>query len=173
MDDHKLVIREAKKSDAFAIIDYLNQIAGETDFLTFGSIDELNLTVEKEEKLVEDFAARENAIYLIALYDGQIVGSLNFAGGRKRRTMHVGEFGISVRQDYWNKGIGRALIARMIEWSKATGIIRKINLRVRSDNMRALHLYKSFGFSEEGMITRDFLIHNTFYDSVQMGLFID
>ncbi|MET1248920.1 GNAT family N-acetyltransferase [Sporolactobacillus sp. STCC-11] len=173
MGDHKLVIREAKNSDAEAVIDYLNQIAGESDFLTFGFAEELHLTVEKEEVTLKDYAKRENALYLVAVYNGQIAGTLDFFGGTKKRTAHTGEFGISVRQDYWNKGIGRALIARMIEWSKATGIIRKINLRVRADNQRAMHLYKSFGFSEEGIITRDFLIEDVFYDSIQMGLLID
>lgn len=168
-----MIIRKARKTDAAAMINFLHQIAGESDYLTFGSADELHLTVEKEEKLFEDYFNRDNGLNLIAEYDGQIAGNLNFSGGTKKRTAHTGEFGISVRKDFWGMGIGKALIARLIEWSKESGVIRKINLRVRSDNARAIHLYKSFGFKEEGVITRDFLIDDVFYDSIQMGLFID
>jgi RimJ/RimL family protein N-acetyltransferase len=173
MGEEKMIIRKARKTDAAAMINFLHQIAGESDYLTFGSTDELHLTVEKEEKLFEDYFNRDNGLNLIAEYDGQIAGNLNFSGGTKKRTAHAGEFGISVRKDFWGKGIGKALIARLIEWSKESGVIRKINLRVRSDNARAIHLYKSFGFKEEGVITRDFLINDVFYDSIQMGLFID
>jgi RimJ/RimL family protein N-acetyltransferase len=173
MENASILIREARKLDAAAILDYLKHIAGESDFLTFGSINELHLTKEKEEATFEDYAKRENALYLIAEHNGQIAGSLNFAGGTKKRTAHTGEFGISVRKDFWSKGIGKALLARMIEWSKETGVIRKINLRVRSDNARAINLYKSFGFKENGLITRDFLIDGVFYDSIHMGLYID
>ncbi|EST11409.1 GNAT family N-acetyltransferase [Sporolactobacillus laevolacticus] len=168
-----MIIRKARKTDAAAMINFLHQIAGETDFLTFGSADDLHVTVEKEEKLFEDYFNRDNGLNLIAEYDGQIAGNLIFSGGTKKRTAHAGEFGISVRKDFWGRGIGKALIARLIEWSKESGVIRKINLRVRSDNARAIHLYKSFGFKEEGVITRDFLINDVFYDSIQMGLFID
>ncbi|MDN3956046.1 GNAT family N-acetyltransferase [Sporolactobacillus laevolacticus] len=168
-----MIIRKARKTDAAAMINFLHQIAGESDYLTFGSADELHLTVEKEEKLFEDYFNRDNGLNLIAEYDGQIAGNLNFSGGTKKRTAHTGEFGISVRKDFWGLGIGKALIARLIEWSKESGVIRKINLRVRSDNARAIHLYKSFGFKEEGVITRDFLIDDVFYDSIQMGLFIN
>jgi RimJ/RimL family protein N-acetyltransferase len=173
MGEEKMIIRKARKSDAAAMINYLHQIAGESDYLTFGSADELHLTVEKEEKLFEDYFNRDNGLNLIAEYDGQIAGNLIFSGGTKKRTAHAGEFGISVRKDFWGMGIGKALIARLIEWSKETGVIRKINLRVRSDNARAIHLYKSFGFVEDGLITRDFLIDGVFYDSVHMGLLFD
>jgi len=173
MGNSNILIREARRPDAADVIDFLQKIAGESDFLTFGSAGELHLTIEKEEAIFEDYAKRENALYLVAEYGGQIAGTLNFAGGTKKRTAHTGEFGISVRKDYWSKGIGKALIARMIEWSEETKIIRKINLRVRSDNARAIHLYQSFGFEKEGVITRDFLIDGVFYDSIHMGLFID
>lgn len=168
-----MIIRKARKSDAAAMISFLHQIAGESDYLTFGSAEELHLTVEKEEAMFESYLNKENGLNLIAEYDGQIAGNLNFSGGTKKRTAHTGEFGISVRKDFWGMGIGKALITRLIEWSKESGVIRKINLRVRSDNTRAMHLYKSFGFTEEGVITRDFLIDDVFYDSIQMGLFID
>ncbi|GGL60927.1 GNAT family N-acetyltransferase [Sporolactobacillus putidus] len=123
--------------------------------------------------MIESVLSRENALFLIAESGGQIVGNLDFSGGSKSRTAHTGEFGISVLKDYWGEGIGKALVAELINWAHKNDVIRKINLRVRTDNARAIRLYKSFGFEEEGTIRRDFLIDGVFYDSLQMGLPID
>lgn len=105
--------------------------------------------------------------------DHKIVGCLNFSGGARQRTAHTGELGVSVLKEYWGCGIGRELIQYLIDWSKETGIIRKINLRVRTDNARGINLYKHLGFLEEGVKSRDFLINGKFYDSLIMGLKVD
>lgn len=55
----------------------------------------------------------------------------------------------------------------------ATRIIRKINLRVRSDNHSAISLYKKSGFVSEGTITREFFINGKFFDAIHMGLEIE
>lgn len=173
MDEEKIVIREAVKNDAPGMLEYLNRIGTESDFLTFQSGEELHLTVSKLEKSIETSANRKNAFYLIAEIDGKIIGNLKFSGGLKARTEHTGEFGISILQAYGGKGIGSKMLVALIAWSKGTQIIRKINLRVRSDNEKALHLYKKFGFVQEGVLRRDFLMDGVFYDSIAMGLLID
>ena len=110
---------------------------------------------------------------IIAEIDGKIVGNLNFSGGARKRILHTGEFGMSVLKNYWRKGIGEQLLTYLIDWSKNTGIIRKLNLRVRTDNISGICLYKKLGFKEEGIVTRDFEINNEFYDSILMGLEIN
>ncbi|NQF14857.1 GNAT family N-acetyltransferase [Brevibacillus sp. HB1.3] len=77
---------------------------------------------------------------------------LCFRGGIRSRTQHVGEFGES-----------------LLEWAKESKVIRKINLKVRSDNDSAIHLYKKLGFKEIGTLTREFLIGDTFYDCRYMA----
>ena len=177
MDDmkfnhEKVIVRKAKKSDAKELVEYLNIIGGESDYLTFGA-GEFGKSVEQEEAFIENVLKEENAVALIAEFNGKIVGNLNFSGGPRQRTAHVGEFGISVLKEYWGNGIGEYLIKYLIDWSKTSSIIRKINLRVRTDNKRGIKLYKKLGFSEEGIIKRDFLIDGEFYDSLIMGLCID
>jgi RimJ/RimL family protein N-acetyltransferase len=172
MEKH-IIIREAVKNDVSAMITYLYEIGTESDFLTFQFGEELHLDNAKLEEGIESFHKRQNAINLVAESNGKIVGNLKFSGGSKARTAHVGEFGISVLKDYGGKGLGTKLLASLIEWSKDSKIIRKINLRVRSDNAKGIHLYKKFGFVEEGLLKRDFLINGVFYDSIAMGLLID
>jgi len=52
------IIRSATKEDATAIVNYVNKIAGESDFLTFGK-GEFEITVEKEEDILESYVGLE------------------------------------------------------------------------------------------------------------------
>jgi RimJ/RimL family protein N-acetyltransferase len=81
--------------------------------------------------------------------------------------------GISVRKAYWNLGIGYEMLDFLIKWAKDSGVVRKIDLLVRSDNQNAIRLYEKLGFKQEGLITRNFCIDGKFYDSLYMGLLID
>lgn len=167
-----IVIRKATGKDAEALIEYLEIIGGESDFLTFGA-GEFGASVELEKQFISNALSRKNSLFIIAEVNGKVVGNLNFTGGPRQRTFHSGEFGVSVLKEYWGKGFGEQLIKYLINWSKEGGMIRKINLRVRTDNNRGIKLYKKLGFFEEGIIKRDFLINDIFYDSMHMGLLID
>lgn len=172
VNNEKVIIRKANTSDAKALIKYLNIIGGESDFLTFG-MGQFGRSVEQEEDFIENALGKENVLFIIAEVNGKVVGNLNFSGGLRQRTVHVGQFGVSILKEYWGNGIGEELIKYLISWSKSSGIIRKINLRVRIDNTRGIKLYKKLGFLEEGIAKRDFLINDEFYDSLLMGLLID
>lgn len=172
VNDEKVIIRKANKIDASALIEYLNVIGGESDFLTFGR-EEFGRDVKGEEEFIENTLRKKNALLIIAEVNGKIVGNLNFSGGSRERTAHTGEFGVSVLKEYWGKGIGEELIKYLIQWSKNSGIIRKINLRVRTDNSGGIRLYNKLGFIEEGRLKREFIINDKFYDSILMGLVID
>ncbi|KPU42400.1 putative acetyltransferase YhhY [Oxobacter pfennigii] len=167
-----LIIREAVKSDAAEYIEYLDKIGSQSDFLTFGK-GELSITASQEESNIEDINNSNNKILILALIDEKIVGGLNFAGGERRRTKHTGEMGITVLKEYWALGIGSKLLEYFINWSKNSEVIRKINLRVRSDNYRAINLYEKFNFVKQGVSTRDFYIDKQFYNAISMGLEID
>lgn len=170
-NDEEIIIRKASELDAKELTEYLNIIGGESDFLTFG-VEGPGNSIKEEEQFILNNLNKENALFIVAEVNGKIVGSLNFSGGSRRRIQHVGEFGISVLKEYWGKKIGEKLLNYLIKWAKQNGI-RKINLRVRTDNERAIKLYKKHGFFEEGILKRDFLIDGKFYDSYAMGLEID
>lgn len=167
-----LVIRKGNLADAEEMIDYLNIISTESDFLTFGK-GEVRVTIEEERKAIEDSLTSDNKLFIVAEINGKIVGNLFFRGGAKQRTKQTGEFGVSVLMEYWGLGIGRKLITYLIDWAKQTNIIKKINLRVREDNKRGIELYKDLGFKIEGLSTRDFFVDGKYFSSVLMGMEID
>ena len=171
-DGSKMIIRRARKDDALQVIEFLHQVGGESDFITFGR-NEFDKTVEEEERFIESISSQKNALFILAEKDGRIIGNLSFAGGPRKRVEHVGEFGVTVLKEFWGIGVGKALIQYLIDWSRENGIIRKINLRVRTDNFSAISAYENLGFVQEGISTRDLCIDGVFHDSICMGLEID
>lgn len=167
-----LTIREAEAEDASIILDYINKVGAETDNLTFGE-GGFGITEDKEVAFIQAISESENQLMLCAFIDGTLVGQLAFTGGTRPRIRHVGEFGITVLKEHWGKGVGSELINYLIAWAKETQIIKKINLRVRSDNQSAIGLYRKFGFVSAGTISREFFINGKFYDSIHMGMEID
>jgi len=164
-----LIIREARGRDARAVLEYLDLISQETDFLTFGP-GEFRLTQKEEFDYIEKCRGAENCLYLLALLEGTVIGTLTFESGTRPRTKHAGEFGISVLRKYWGTGVASSLIDSLLEWSIDGNIIRKINLRVRTDNHRAIALYEQKGFVVEGTLKNEIFINDTFYDNLWMGL---
>ncbi|MTI66551.1 MAG: GNAT family N-acetyltransferase [Firmicutes bacterium] len=170
-DGNILVLREVEAKDAESIIEYVNKVAGETDNLTFGE-NQFNITLKEERKILIESKKSENSFFLLAIINDRIVGMLTFRGGKRPRTKHVGEFGVSVLKEFWNLGIGKKMIINLIKWAKDNKI-KKINLRVRSDNEKAIKLYKNLGFLKEGVITKELFINGKFYDAVAMGYCIE
>ncbi|WP_407310140.1 GNAT family N-acetyltransferase [Desulfosporosinus sp. SB140] len=167
-----LTIREAKHEDASMFLDYISKVGAETDNLTFGE-GEFGISEEEEANFIKSLAKSDNQLMVCAFLDGKLVGQLVFRGGLRQRVRHTGEFGITVLKEHWHKGVGSELINYLITWARKSIIIRKINLRVRSDNHNAINLYKKYGFISEGAITREFFINGKFFDSIHMGLEID
>jgi RimJ/RimL family protein N-acetyltransferase len=171
-DGRVVLIRRAVPEDAGAALDYLRLVGGETINLTFGS-EGPGISVEEEREYLTRVAASDNSLAIFAVVDGRIVAGLTFDGGRRPRLRHAGEFGISVAQAYAGLGIGRALLEYMLEWAEGTGVIRKINLKVRVDNEPAIRLYERMGWVPEGRTTRDTLIDGVFADCLLMGRAVD
>lgn len=168
----QVTLRPAEPSDAEQILAYLDQMAGESENVTFGP-GEFGMSVEEEQAHLRQSAESPTGLYVLAEIAGEIAGTLTFSTGKRPRTRHAGEFGISVLRKYWGLGLGNRMLAYLIDWARQTGTIRKINLRVRVDNLPAIHLYKKYGFVQEGRLTREFYLHGEFVDTYMMGLQID
>lgn len=164
-----LLIREAVPEDARAILAYIQAISGESDFLTFGP-GEFELTPAQEEEVLRKYRDADNQLYLLGLVDDTIVSGLTFSARSRPRIRHSGELGMSVRKPYWGLGIGSCMLDTFIEWARATQLIIKINLRVRTDNRRAILLYESRGFVREGTIRKEIFLDGQYYDLHWMGL---
>lgn len=165
-----ITIRKGRIEDAELYTHYLKQVGGETDNLTFGNE---GFELETVKGGITRFTASDNSTMIMALHDNKIVGCLTFDGDKRPRLKHSGNFGLTVLKEYWGLKIGTILLEIMIKWAKETKVIRKINLKVREDNTKAIQLYKKFNFKEEGLVTREYFINNRFYSNILMGLELD
>ena len=64
----ELFISEAEIEDASMIIDYLNQVGGESDNLTYG-LNECYLNEFEEMEVIQDFIDQENGLLLCGFID--------------------------------------------------------------------------------------------------------
>lgn len=142
-----VVIEKARPCDAAEILEYMKQVGGETENLTFGN-EGLPFSEEEERSYLKSLENSRDGVLLVAKDNGKIVGD---AGLRRevRRMGHRGDLGISVVRDYWNKGIGSMLLSEIIGFAKQNGF-DIIDLQVRCDNLPAIHLYEKFGFEKIG-----------------------
>jgi RimJ/RimL family protein N-acetyltransferase len=145
-------------------------VYAESDFLT-GGPGEFERTVPQQQELIREYQQASLKLALVALVDGALVGTLTFAGKPQPRVRHTGDIGMAVRQPFWGLGVGSSMLDFLVQWARTTGgAITKLNLRVRSDNARAIRLYRRKGFVTEGTVTREHLIDGHYYSQDCMGL---
>ncbi|MBN8046584.1 MULTISPECIES: GNAT family N-acetyltransferase [Paraclostridium] len=166
------ILRSPIKEDAQAMIDYLNIIGGESDFITFGK-NEFSMNVEAEQDYIERINSMDNSKNILIIIEDEIVGIASITSVQKERMKHNGTLGISIRKKYWGIGLGSEIMTYLIDWAKSNKITKKINLLVREDNIRGVKLYEKFGFEKEGLLKKDICVNGVYYNTIAMGLYID
>ncbi len=142
-----IIIEKATSADAQAFIEYLKQVGGETDNLTFGA-EGIPFPVEAEAEYLARMYDSKDGILLLAKEDGKIIGNAGLSR-MTRRMKHRGDFSVTVLKEHWNRGIGGQLIDKIIEYAQKNNF-EIIDLQVRSDNLSAIHLYHKKGFKKIG-----------------------
>lgn len=165
-------LRSAQEADAEALLRHVDACDRESTFLS-RMPGESNSTPDAERRLIRRYAEADNALFLVAEEADQLIGILTYAGWRLARMRHTGRFGMSVRQSHWQRGIGGLMLDALIDWARANGVTRKIGLEVQHVNERAIALYLSRGFREEGRLCREMRVGDAWIDLVQMGLWLD
>jgi len=84
---------------------------------------------------------------------------------------HKAEFGITVHDDFQNRGIGTALTRHMLDIAKRKGL-RKVSLRVIRENKRAIHMYEKCGFKIEAKLEKEYFINGRYLDDYVMSVFL-
>lgn len=162
-------IRKALTTDAFDILQYCKEIGSETDNLTFG-VEGVGLSVDKEEQYIQSVYDSETDLYLVAIENGEIIGTCCLSNYKRERLSHRAEISISVRKSAWGRHIGTELLKTAIEFAKKTNKIKIISLEVRTDNLAAIYLYKKFGFEIIGTFKGFMMIDGTYVDCHIMEL---
>ena len=173
IDPARVTVREAVPADAEEMLAYVHTLAAEPDVDIVLMPGEFTLTVEQEAQTFADYAAADNALFLVAEVDGEIVGSLNCHGGKRQGNHHAAILGMSVARDWRGRGIGTLLMARAIDWARGSGVVRRIELQVFERNAHARHLYEKFGFVVEGRHRNAIYRYGEYVDVLTMARLLE
>ncbi|QOV88725.1 GNAT family N-acetyltransferase [Humisphaera borealis] len=168
------IVRPAMPDDAERLISHVLAMTIEGARWLPMQPDEFPLTLEQERQFLAEVGKSDNSLFLLAETAGEspaeIVGLLNYAGGKRRAMRHVATLGISVRLAWQGRGVGTALMSEAIRRAKTSGTLRRLDLTVYADNHQAIRLYERMGFVVEGVRRRAILRDGEFIDEQTMAM---
>ncbi|MEV4605898.1 GNAT family N-acetyltransferase [Neorhizobium sp. LMR1-1-1.1] len=110
--------------------------------------------------------------HMVAVADGRVVAWCDIRRAARDAQAHCGTLGMGIIPGYRDRGLGRRLIAAVLDASRAAGL-RRIELNAHADNLRAIALYEKVGFEHEGIARHAVKIDGHYIDSVKMALLFD
>lgn len=143
-DGNTAILRAPEVRDAQELIDLLKIVNTETHFLS-SYPEEITLSREDEERWIAGHRESPLVYDILCEIDGEIVGSCNLLRKKPIKMRHRATVGITVKQKYWNLGIGTAMFQEMIALARAWGL-EQLELEYMEGNERGAHLYEKMGF---------------------------
>lgn len=159
-----VILRSAKPSDAEALLGHL--IITHTE--SYKNLNQSvahweSVSVQTEEKILEDFESSAAKFMLIALHGEKIVGGLGLFGFGAEFVRKTASLGMSVQQAYANTGLGTALLEYALSCAHQAGFHR-LELTVRTYNHAGIALYEKVGFERIGRLKDAAFIDGSFAD---------
>lgn len=110
--------------------------------------------------------------FVLGACDGdQLIGIGGFFRETAPKRQHIGSvWGVYVTAAFRGRGIGRRLLAQVIERARELPDLEHILLSVTSDNAAAVALYRSFGFEAWGTEPAALKYEGVDYDETHMLL---
>ena len=166
-----ITYREAEPSDAGKFLEYSKIVGTESDNLTFGA-EGLPFSISQTADYIRNLSGNPEGVMILAFDEGELLGSgvVSSVSGRARFA-HRKDLAITVRKDYWGKGIGSGLMNLLLDFCRKNGA-EVVELQVRSDNERAIALYEKFGFEKIGTHKNFFKIGEEYFSADYMNLYL-
>ena len=161
-------LRKPERSDVPALYDIKNDpdvVAMLVGFTIGYSTADLEAWVERHR------TAPDEALFVIADHDDRAIGHVGLYDIDHR--VQSAEFAIVIDRSAWGKGIGRACSRRLIEYGFDELNLRRISLEVLETNERAISLYRSLGFVDEGRMRQAHRKQGSWVDVLLMGLLVE
>ena len=131
------------------------------------------LKTESFRERITTLARSDSGIYAVIEEGGTIAGHAVLEPHKLAVTAHVVVLTLAIHEGHQGRGLGRALMRYLIEWARARPQVEKFELQVRASNQRAIQLYESLGFVEEGRKTRRLKYGpGDYLDDVYMALWV-
>jgi RimJ/RimL family protein N-acetyltransferase len=159
-------IRPAREADAASLSEAVKAVAAEKWYLA--TIDGFSLEQTRAylQRIRDDLLPQ-----VTALVGGEVVGFCDIIPDTAQGFAHVARLGMGVRFEWRRQGIGRRMLDACLSLARHSGI-EKVELEVFSDNLGAVRLYESFGFSLEGVKVRGRKLEGRYQDVKLMALWL-
>ena len=171
-DGMEYTIRLPEMSDAKALTGYINTLIEERPV---GLPYRKKYTLKSEKDWLKGLlkGIRKNeTVYYLAEKEGKIVASADLRRiGDGLDSAHLRIFGVTVLNEYRNKGLGTQLTRMLIEWAKKKKI-DFIELSVYEKNPDAKRLYERLGFKEVAVIPKRIKRGKKYMDDIIMHLYL-
>lgn len=120
------------------------------------SPDELRSDADHLQAWIAFFCDQPDNLLLIAQAQASqsIVGVLDYHRLTLTRQNHVGQMGVSVAPAYRGQGLGKALIATLIDWLRENRSVVKLTVQVQAGNTGSVQLFQKCGFELEARIAK-------------------
>ena len=115
--------------------------------------------------------APKTTLNLGAFENGVLIGTVTFIRETGEKEKHKGRiYAVYVSSPHRGQGIGRALIAELLERAKQDSSLEQILLAVAASQTAASKLYRSFGFEKFGTEPGALKVGSTYVDEDHMIL---
>ena len=152
-------IREIKSSEIYLLKEFLYEAIFQRDENNLLPKDIIN---KPEIRVFIDGFGKPDDCCLVADIDGKVVGAVwtRILSGEMKGYSNVDEytpeFAISLYKEYRNRGIGTALMRKMLELLKELGY-KKASLSVQKDNY-AVRMYEKVGFKTVKELEEEYIM---------------
>ncbi len=163
----EFAVRPATPRDARSFLELWRGVVGEQRYVRS---DAVHGTVRTYRKRFRAGWTWQEA-NLVAVHGTRVIGQLSVSREEHPVTRHIASLGMAVAPGWRGHGVGAALMAEAIVWARSQGV-EKLALSVYPDNLRALALYRKFGFVEEGRLTGHSRKSIGYRDEILMGLWL-
>ncbi|MGE6377969.1 N-acetyltransferase family protein [Peribacillus muralis] len=155
-------IRTAEGKDAEAVLAIQHAVIAEGEYFIAVS-NEFNKTEQQQREWIQGLLENDRETIIVAEIKGEVIGWIAFQSEKRKRMSRKGSFGMMIRDNYREMGIGKKLLRALLDWAEANPLIEKVSLGVFSINHRAISLYKRMGFVEEGRKIQEYKLNDLEY----------
>jgi len=166
-----VLLRHVEVADAPRVIDFVQGFVYEAEYVPLVK-GEFNPTLEEEEAILRSYVERDTCLFLVAEYEGKIVGNINVEGHKRKILEHTALFGMGMWKEWEGVGLGTAILNAAIAWAKANPTLEMLWLQVYENNQVGRALYRKAGFVEHGMTPKFFKQNGQYHNEVLMHLFV-
>jgi acetyltransferase len=141
----RLRIRPIRPEDEAALTDMVARMSADDRRLRFFAVTK-GLTHELAARLTRLDDTREMALIAQALDNDEILGAARFSADRDQRDA---EFAVTVRSDWKGRGVGWALMEKLVDAARHCGLATLSGL-VLTENRNMLRFCRDLGFTIAG-----------------------